>query len=101
MFARQRATVAGNQPRRLLDESPVVSDATFLGEREVDADVYTPVPEVAVGQPVQSMISKQPIEIPQVGAEVLRWHCCVLPAGIGRSGQTDARQSGTVFPDLP
>ena len=28
-------------------------------------------------------------------------HCGVLPTGIGRSGKANARQAGTVLPDLP
>ena len=101
MLTRQRASVAGDQLRRLCDKCLVSRCAALLSQREINPYMDTPVAEVSVRQPVQSMIIKQPVEISQIGTKVLDRHRGVLPAGICGPSQADARQSGTVLPDLP
>ena len=101
VLTRQRASVAGDQLRCLCDKGLVSGCAALLSQRKVDPYVHAPVAEVSIRQSVQSMIIEQSVEIAQIGTKVLDRHRGVLPAGICGPSQADARQSGTVLPDLP
>ena len=82
MLTRHRPAVLGHQRARGKQERPHPFGRGL--EREVDPGVHAAVAEVPVGQRVQAVLVEQGEELPQIGAQLRRWHGGVFPARPGR-----------------
>ncbi len=102
VFARVRAAMAHHQVRGLFDEPPEPADARAAQQVEVDADVDATLAEVPVRDAAQAVPLFQLAEVPQVRAEPLGRHGCVLPAGprLGTVGHAGG-DAGAFLADPP
>ena len=102
VLAGDRPAVAGDEPRRGDEEVPHHRRPAGRLEREVDAHVQAPVPEVPVGDAPQTVLVEQIHEIPEIVAEVLDRDRGILPPRVGVPSVGGAGdESGPVGADRP
>ncbi len=90
-----------HQVGSLLHEIAVPGHPSRAGQLEIDAHMHTALTEMSIRQSLQAVARHQGLEFAQVAGQLRRRHGGVLPAGMGRLGQTDRGKSSPVGADLP
>ena len=101
VLPRHRAAVRRDEVCCLLDEAAVPATPRPVVELEVDPHVHAAVAEVAVGNPVETALREQRVEVAQVVAQPLRGDGGVLPPGLRLAGQGAGGEAGAVLADPP